>query len=166
MERTGHRSIDGVRVYKRTCPEQHEKLLMCFRNCPPKKWKVDDSENTQIARIWQLYQIWKEITYISRVMQMPMLLVQPSSKQPTLNFSNCHSITINYQDQSWAFYFFHFSKIGLLFSIITITLNFLICATSVYIVKLDWYIHFVAYRITSNLTDTRKIIILANVRKN
>jgi hypothetical protein len=51
MERTGHRSIDGVRAYKRTCPEQHEKLSHVLQGLSPyKKCKLDDSENTKISK--------------------------------------------------------------------------------------------------------------------
>ena len=95
MERTGHRSVDGVRAYKQTCPEQHDKLSHVLQGLSPsKKCKLDDT------------QINKDMTAVSKVEgdkeniyqqsdAMPMLPVQSSPKQPTLNFSNCHTISIN-----------------------------------------------------------------------
>ena len=57
MERTGHRSIDGVKTYKRTCSEQHEKLsnvLHGISSSPSKKPKLDIEKPGTVSMPWKL----------------------------------------------------------------------------------------------------------------
>lgn len=91
MERTGHRSIDGVRTYKRTCSEQDEKLSNVLHgNSPSKKPKLD-------VEITEVSMKTKANSKQGDEVGNKENVSQGSGAQPMLNFNNCHSITINYQ---------------------------------------------------------------------
>ena len=51
MERTGHRSLDGVRSYKRTSDQQREVLsdIVNLSTPDPKKQKITNPQNTEVA---------------------------------------------------------------------------------------------------------------------
>ena len=75
MERTGHRSLDGVRTYKRPCEEQHKELSDVLHG-GDKKVKIEQNENS-----------------IQEVNVMPgnktSYTVTP---KPDLHFSGCNGI--------------------------------------------------------------------------
>ena len=77
MERTGHRSLDGVRTYKRPCEEQHKELSDVLHG-GDKKVKIEQKENS-----------------IQEVNVMPGNKTNATPK-PELHFSGCNGITINY----------------------------------------------------------------------
>ena len=81
MERMGHRSVDGVRAYKRTCSEQHEQLSNVLQGISPKRPKVGDSEN---AYTFDLESCKDNTNKEGGVLQ------------PVLNFGSCQNIVINY----------------------------------------------------------------------
>ena len=97
MERTGHRSIDGARTYKRTCSEQHEKLsnvLHGISSSPSKKPKLDVEKPGTVSMETPLK---TDLNQSKGVENKENVCLEKSGAQPMLNFSNCHSITINYQ---------------------------------------------------------------------
>ena len=131
-----------MRAYKRTCPEQHEKLSNVLLNqglSLSKKYKLGDSENTEInmdKTAGSKTEGGKES--IHQQTDAISMLLHPSLKQPTLNLSNCHSITINYQHQLLGFIFLVFSTITLGQLFLTLALIFALCY--MYIMKLDCYL--------------------------
>ena len=77
MERTGHRSLDGVRTYKRPCEEQHKELSDVLHG-GDKKVKIEQKENS-----------------IQKVNVIPENKTSVTPK-PELHFLGCNGITINY----------------------------------------------------------------------
>ena len=74
MERTGHRSLDGVRTYKRPCKEQHKELSNVLHGSE-KRVKTEEKEINVVPRN-------KMSTH--------------DTTKPVFNFSGCNGITINY----------------------------------------------------------------------
>ena len=75
MDRTGHRSLDGIRAYKRVSEDQ-EKEVSSILNKESVKENDEDKENCEPA-IKKRKLSGRELPYI-------------------LNLSNCTNITINY----------------------------------------------------------------------
>ena len=87
---------------------------------------------------------------------------------PTLLYMKGNSITINtlcYHDQIIIIIILQFVQ-GIKAALYHIIVFFLNLAVSEHAMVKGVYLCLRIYRITSNLTDTRKIIILANVRYN
>ena len=100
MERTGHRSTDGVRVYKRSSTEQEQVVSKVLNReirkstlLPPSAFSSSEKENEPPTP--------KALKSQSDTQQQVGFNITPSSTNPSplpssLSLVQCHGITINY----------------------------------------------------------------------
>lgn len=96
MSRTGHRSVEGVRTYKRTSTEQKEalsKVLNSATNGESKPSLLPVSSN-------DLHEPAQKKFKAEETPQLTNLNFQGHRVPPQMNFSGCSSITINYNVKS------------------------------------------------------------------
>jgi hypothetical protein len=102
MSHTGHRSIDGVRSYKRISEEQKKSVsgVLSSTSRKPdeldlaqntKKQKLDEAQGSSCVGDRSLAVSTQEATNVTL-----NSVREPSSCTPSFNLSSCSSITINY----------------------------------------------------------------------
>ncbi len=94
MARTGHRSLEGVRSYKRTSSEQMELVSDVLSNgpkrTPPSQPPVVTAHHPSLDKS-------VPSTSVSEQQNCSMSLHQAAmNTDPTFNFSSCTSVTIQY----------------------------------------------------------------------
>ena len=96
MERTGHRSSDGVRAYKRTCPKQHEELSDVLQGVPSSKKPKRDVANANSENATATDSKVASRPTCSMTVEAAVNCCQKNSMCPLLNITNCRGITVNY----------------------------------------------------------------------
>ena len=104
MERTGHRSLDGVRTYKRVSSQQHRMLsgilnLSSEEEPSPKVPKLSEKENSPPepeAFSKTTLPVCSAYNPAPIANKQDTVVNIPPNPLPTLSFTGCSGITINY----------------------------------------------------------------------
>ena len=98
MERTGHKSLDGVRAYKRSNEKQHG-VLSSILNTPAKKVKVDQPPKEEPKEV-DVDLTLQDTSSVpnkdpDKSTSRPTVLVAKEN-MPNVNFSGCSNVSVNY----------------------------------------------------------------------
>ncbi len=97
MARTGHRSLEGVRSYKRTSSEQMELVSDVLSNGPKRTCQTPQSQPPVVTAHHPSLNKSVPSTSVSEQQNRSMSLHQAAmNTAPTFNFSSCNSVTIQY----------------------------------------------------------------------
>ena len=98
MERTGHKSLDGVRAYKLSSEKQHG-VLSSILNTPATKVKVDQPPKEEPKEV-DVDLTLQDTSSVSnkdpdKSTSRPTVLVAKEN-MPNVNFSGCSNVSVNY----------------------------------------------------------------------